>query len=205
MDERGLDFSLRALGDRLGVSSMAPYRHFSDKSAIIDALADEILDRVRVEDPESVDAADELILGYAVRARLALLEHPALVPVVAARPLATETRAQDLALLHATFRRAGFPEAGIPEAVLTMVSITLGLVLYEQQRWAYDRSRGPSYQDDREALIADIVSDPDAAPSGEQIVRGIDSDAWATTIFENAIRDCYEGMKRRAGLAESSS
>lgn len=195
----GLEFSLRALGDRLGVSPMAAYRYFPDKAAIIDALADEVLTRVRVEDPDAIDDADDLILGYASRARRALLEHPALVPVVAARPLATQSRAEDLVLLHATFQRAGFPDAAIPDAVLTLVSITLGLVLFEVQRSAYDRSTGTSYQHARDELLADIGNSPDAPPSGEALVRAMGTDRdWSDSVFEHAIEDCYAGLKRRA-------
>jgi len=40
--ERGPDaFSLSELARRVGVSTAAPYRHFADRDAIIDALADE--------------------------------------------------------------------------------------------------------------------------------------------------------------------
>lgn len=202
VDEQGLDFTLRSLGERLGVSSMAAYRHFEDKSAIIDALADEILGQARVEDPSSVSDPDELILGYAIRARKALLEHPALVPVIAARPLATESRADDLIMLNAAFRYAGFPEESIPRTVLALVSTTLGLVLYEQQRRAYDRARGPSYQEDREALLDEMVVRDDAPVSGEELMRFVVEGSWSDGIFEDTIRDCYDGLKRRAGIGD---
>lgn len=40
--ERGTSgFSLNALARRLGVSTAAPYRHFADRDALLDALADE--------------------------------------------------------------------------------------------------------------------------------------------------------------------
>lgn len=40
--ERGPDaFSLSALAHRVGVSTAAPYRHFADRNALLDALADE--------------------------------------------------------------------------------------------------------------------------------------------------------------------
>lgn len=42
LSERGpVGFSLNALARRLGVSTAAPYRHFADRDALLDALADE--------------------------------------------------------------------------------------------------------------------------------------------------------------------
>lgn len=42
ISEHGLEkVSMRGLGQRIGVSRMAPYRHFSDKSALLSAIAEE--------------------------------------------------------------------------------------------------------------------------------------------------------------------
>ena len=87
LDERGVEgFTLRALSDRTGYSTMATYRHFASKEEIIDALADRLLDGIRIDDSSEDVDPDELIISYTVRARATLLEHPALVPVIAARP-----------------------------------------------------------------------------------------------------------------------
>ncbi len=203
VDERGLDgFTLRALGERLGVRQMAAYRHFENKAAIIDALADDLLEQVRLDDPAVVSDPDELILGYLRRARTVLLSHPALVPVVAARPLLRSNRAEDLIRLSATFSDAGFPDDTIVESVLTLVSITLGLILYEQQRMTFDRAQGPSYQSDRLALLAEMIERPDAPKVSEDLTRRIVDGGWGAEVFETTIDDVYRSIKRRAGAGD---
>lgn len=202
VDEGGLEgFTLRALGERLGVRQMAAYRHFENKAAIIDALADQLLEQVRLDDPTVVTDPDELILGYLRRARSVLLAHPALVPVVAARPLVRSNRAEDLIRLSATFSDAGFPDETIVESVLTLVSITLGLIVYEQQRMTFDRAQGPSYQTDRLLLLAEMIERPDAPKVSEDLMRRIVAGDWGAEVFETTITDAYESIKRRAGAA----
>ncbi len=202
IDERGVDgFTLRALGERLGVSQMAAYRHFKGKAAIVDALADRLLEEIKLDDPSEVPDPEDRILGYVRRARSVLLAHPALVPVVAARPLVRATQADDLIELHATFSAAGFPDETIVESILSLVSVTLGLILYEQQRTAFDRAQGPSYNEDRLSLVEDLASRPDAPEvSTDLIVRILRGD-WLDGVFETTITDCYRALLQRARAA----
>lgn len=78
--ERGLDgFSLSALARRLGVSTAAPYRHFADRDALIDALCVEgyeefgaALDRAArsTDDPRArLDALGVAYLRFAAEHR----------------------------------------------------------------------------------------------------------------------------------------
>lgn len=198
VDERGLEgFSLRALGARLGVSQMAAYRHFHSRAAIIDALADQLLEEIRLDDPRDIADPDERILSYARRARSVLLAHPALVPVVTARPMLRRNRADDLIDLAATFSEAGFRDDAIVSSVLTLVSVTLGLILYEQQRAAYDRAEGPSYQQDRLAVLAELIDRPDAPVPSEDLMRAIVDGDWNAQVFESTISDLYAVLKQR--------
>jgi len=200
VDEHGLEgFTQRALGDRLGVSQMAVYHYFPTKTAIIDALADEILAGIRLADgPDELDP-DEVIVGYALRARHALLAHRALVPVIVARPMAQASRADDLALLFATFEAAGFASDDVVDAVLMMSSVVLGLILYESQRGIYDRAHGLTYGDDRSALAAELADDPSA------VVALVEqwSDDRGDDAFGAAVRALYEGLKLRAGVGST--
>ena len=58
-DRRG-EFSMRALGDQLGVDPMAIYRHFEDKNALLDALVDSALADLVPSPPEAGAPADRL-------------------------------------------------------------------------------------------------------------------------------------------------
>lgn len=77
-DTRG-DFSMRALGDKLGVDPMAIYRHFKDKDALLDALVDAALADLAPAPPEwgtPVERVRRLCLDF----RAALRAHPGLAP-----------------------------------------------------------------------------------------------------------------------------
>lgn len=201
VDEEGIEgLSLRALGQRLGVSHMAAYRHFADKDAIIDALADQLLAGIRLEDPASVTDLDELVLGYIFRARAALLEHPALVPVIAARPLLRATAPDDLVRLYDTFRAIGFPDDDVVPSILSLVSVTLGLILYEQQRASYDSSRGGRYGRRRRQLVAALDAQDHVPEPAAEMPLAFGDREWAEQVFARTISDCWDGLRRRAGL-----
>ncbi len=58
--ERGVqDLSLRELAREVGVSHGAPRRHFPDRQALLDALAESGFERLRVELQAAVDGAGE--------------------------------------------------------------------------------------------------------------------------------------------------
>lgn len=195
IDRDGLDgFSLRALGRSLGTSQMAAYRYFGGKAEILNALADQLLDEIRLSDPSSVPDPKERILGYCHRARSVLLQHPALVPVVAARVQATQ--AADVAELVVTFSAAGFPDDFIFEAVSTLMAVTLGLVLYEQQRTAHN-----SLQGDRDTEESRKLEDePVEVGSGpaQELAEIIGSEPWFEQLFTRVLHEQYAALQHRA-------
>ncbi|MCW5952111.1 MAG: TetR/AcrR family transcriptional regulator [Propionibacteriaceae bacterium] len=88
MLEAGEPFSLRAVARRAGVSTAAPYRHFSDREALEAALAVKGLRELTAEliegnqAPASAAEVGELAVGYV---RFAL-RHPALFRLMFGRP-----------------------------------------------------------------------------------------------------------------------
>src|SRR5512139_3004146 len=51
-DEEGIDaVSMRRLGQRLDVEAMSLYKHVADKEAILDGIADLVMEEVEVPDP----------------------------------------------------------------------------------------------------------------------------------------------------------
>lgn len=73
-DTRG-DFSMRALGEQLGVDPMAIYRHFPNKDAVLDALVDAALGDLTPAPPEAASPIERL-RQLCVDFRLALRSHP---------------------------------------------------------------------------------------------------------------------------------
>lgn len=81
--------SMRRLGDRLGVSSMAVYRHVGGRDALVDALVDRMvdamLDRPDVR-PRPTDDWRVFLTRLAHGVRQIALEHPGVFPLVATHP-----------------------------------------------------------------------------------------------------------------------
>jgi AcrR family transcriptional regulator len=70
VDERGIDgFTLREVARRAGVSHNAPYHHFADKAALIEALAIEGYEGLRADEQAALEAA----AGRPIRERIVAL------------------------------------------------------------------------------------------------------------------------------------
>lgn len=85
IDESGINaLTMRALGHHLGVDPMAPYRHFANKTEILDAAADRIVADIAAPDL-ALDWNDQLV-ALALDARRALLARPTMARYLAVRP-----------------------------------------------------------------------------------------------------------------------
>jgi AcrR family transcriptional regulator len=74
LETEGLDgFTTRKLGDALGVRASALYRHYPDKRALLDAMANRILEKVNVDLPTG--PWDQQGTALADRLRQVLLAH----------------------------------------------------------------------------------------------------------------------------------
>ena len=79
------DMSLRAIARNVGVSATALYRHFPDKQALLQALAQEGLDKLGAEQRSAIDAAGGGVDSFAAAGRTYVrfaLAHPALFRLV---------------------------------------------------------------------------------------------------------------------------
>lgn len=106
--ERGhLDFTLREIARRAGVSHGAPYRHFPDRAALVTALATEGLDELGARLRAALAAAgDDFEARFLAAGRAYVrfaLEHAALFSAM----FADEMREPDAALAEAKQRTFG--------------------------------------------------------------------------------------------------
>ena len=135
VDEEGLSaLSLRSLGKRLGVSQAAFYRHFPDKAALLEGIAEQVwrltfesfLDRVDTGafDPESTptptptaseppeDALTSPLViymrTYAHCLAQTLRSHPGAVMLLLTHPMSTPEQLALLAQVFVTLARHGF-------------------------------------------------------------------------------------------------
>ena len=96
----GGDLSLRALARQAGVSHAAPRRHFADKQALLDALAEDGFERLGGELREAMSAAEgfnERLLAFARAYVRFATEHAALLELMFAgkhRPGAADSLRQ---------------------------------------------------------------------------------------------------------------
>ena len=77
-DTRG-DFSMRGLGEKLGVDPMAIYRHFQDKDALLDALVDSALAELAPL-PSRAGTPVERLRQLCLDFRATLSTHPGVAP-----------------------------------------------------------------------------------------------------------------------------
>lgn len=149
LDEEGLDgLTMRALAARLGVRPNTLYSHVESKSALVEALLDDVLAEVRA--PDDTDWRVGLH-GLMTATHDALLAHPALVPLFLGRgsrgPNAQRLSDEVTALLE----RGAITGPSAREALRVMVVYTIGFAAYVVQ---------PGFEDagDPEARRAELVA-----------------------------------------------
>jgi AcrR family transcriptional regulator len=157
LDDAGLDgLTMRGLGEVLGVRAGALYRHFPSKQALLDAMAERIL--------ESIDLTlepgpwDERGLVLAGRLRHALLRHRDGARVVAG---AYTTQAHTVRFGNtsvALLREAGLPPQQAAWAVAAVSQYVIGHTIEEQARANLVDSGAWSKKMDAFAGLADDVA-----------------------------------------------
>ena len=148
VDEEGLSaLSLRSLGKRLGVSQAAFYRHFPDKAALLEGIAEQVwrltfesfLGRVDTGafDPESAPTptvseptedtpASPLLTymrTYAHCLASTLRSHPGAVMLLLTHPMSTPEQLSQLARVFLTLARRGFTPNADMLGLVNAVSI----------------------------------------------------------------------------------
>ena len=144
VDEEGLSaLSLRSLGKRLGVSQAAFYRHFPDKAALLEGIAEQVwrltfeafLGRVddeaaipthEVSEPTEDTPASPLLMymrAYAHCLASTLRSHPGAVMLLLTHPMSTPEQLALLARVFVTLARHGFTPNADMLGLVNAVSI----------------------------------------------------------------------------------
>jgi AcrR family transcriptional regulator len=130
VDERGLAaMSMRAVAERVGLTSMALYPYVGGKDALLDGLVDLLHMELGAESGLSTVAAADMdwrprlrALGRAVRALAA--RHPGAFPLLLNRSAAGSSWL--VAALRAVLHDAGMPPARIPRMARMLLAFLLG-------------------------------------------------------------------------------
>jgi AcrR family transcriptional regulator len=205
MDAAGVSaLTIRSLAARLGVAPMALYNHVSTKEEILDAAREHGLARLPAADP-GTDAAPwwERIRRINLTFHGALRDHPSLVPLLVARPLAGEVSIDAAEAQLRVLVEAGFPAADAARAHLTLVHYAIG-----QAAWSSPRIETP---DEGRAVIAGLPADryPTLAALAEPLASAtydVDQYAYglelilaglrATHPATSALRGPWRGLDR---------
>ncbi|MPZ63548.1 MAG: TetR family transcriptional regulator [Propionibacteriales bacterium] len=138
IDRDGIDgLSIRRLGQALGRDPMALYRYAPNKAALLDGVAEVVLDQLNVDIPNG-DWTDQLrTIAHSFR-NLAHA-HPHVVPLLVTRPLATPLALRPLGTLRplegilALLTRAGFSPPDALHIYRSFLGFLNGHILNELQ------------------------------------------------------------------------
>ncbi|GAB1818249.1 TetR/AcrR family transcriptional regulator C-terminal domain-containing protein [Herbidospora sp. RD11066] len=181
LDAEGLDgVTTRKLAARLGVRSPTLYWHIPNKAALVNAIAEAILEQQFPEmTPPSPDEPwQEWLIGLAERLRRALLAHPDGARIISASQLSLKMAGiSELAM--STLVTRGIPLRRARLIVLTVLRFTVGYVLEEQT--------GPP---DADALKDfDMAAYAAAYPT---VIGGVTEYFQSGNTVDDLFRDCLE-------------
>ncbi len=163
IDAEGLDaFSTRRLGAALGCEAMAIYWYYPSKEALLDAVVDELVQRIGGGPPPADDWIDALRkLAHAYR-RLAH-KHPNAFPLLATRRFATEGTWRFLEGLFDLARREGLDDRTAARFFRLVSSYCSGVALDELAgiRQADRKSPRPAPADFPRLAVASTFLQPE--------------------------------------------
>ncbi len=143
IDEEGLDaLTMRHLGQRLGRDPMALYRHAPHRSDLLDGVVELVLGQLEV--PSATTDWQDQLRATAHEFRRLALDHPAVVPLLVTRPLATPLglrppgTLRPLEQILALLIEAGFAPVDALHVYRTYVGVLYGHIVNEMQELVVD-------------------------------------------------------------------
>ena len=142
LDDEGLAaLSMPRLGERLGVTAMALYRHVSDRADLESAVVELVLSDLDVEGDTSGDAVGEAvdaeadavdaIATWMRRVRARWLEHPWLGSLLGSSTSLNPSWVTALEHLAHALERAGLPDDEVARELVRISRTTCGIVIQE--------------------------------------------------------------------------
>lgn len=138
VDAEGLEgLTMRRLGQELGRDPMALYRYTPNRAALLDGVAEQVLDELDIPTNGSEWPAELFRIAHDFRALA--LAHPHIVPLLVTRPPMTPLGLRPLGTLRPLERllelltNAGFPPADALHTYRTYFGFLFGSVLNELQ------------------------------------------------------------------------
>lgn len=187
VDQEGLDsLTMRRIAAELGFETMALYRHFPSKAALLDHLVEAILSEMEL--PPAGGDPWQTLESLARGLRRLAHTHPHAFPVVAARPVALRGAMEPVELTLRALGDAGCAEEDLAHAFRYLVSYVYGSV----QRELVDRARATPFGPDHWYDLRRVPPDrfPSIAAASSRFA-GYDFDA----SFDWGLRAALEGLR----------
>lgn len=166
IDRVGLPaLNMRDLGAELGASTMSVYRYFRNKSELLDAVVDLVVEDFAPPPPQSGWRAQARAM--CVRVRAAMLSHPELADLIGREFRRSPTSLRVNAAIIARLGASGVPKALLPDTYWALSSYTTGYTLLEAQA---RRRRRPNVERDtteRVRKLAAVLEGADVVPAEE--------------------------------------
>jgi len=134
------DFTLRELGNRLGVDATAVYRHFADKDDLLREVGDRAMAPVTTDDPT------EDVRRLCSRLRLALIKLPVALSLVAAGPTRRRNELLITEVVVGALRRMGLDNSRAVIAYHAIIEYTLGSAWLDAPLAAKGAQRSATYR-----------------------------------------------------------
>ena len=182
---------MRSLAQRLGVAPNALYSHFADKTALLDALMDDLLGQVPTPPPSAATAWQEDLLRLMRASRRFLLGHPDLIPLFLSRPTRGPNALRLGEATLALLARGGVHGQAAVDALRILLIYTFGFAAQEAPRAA-----DPQPTERRSASEAAFAGAP-AAPHVRQLARPLSRHADDRT-FDKGLRWLLAGIAGQA-------
>jgi AcrR family transcriptional regulator len=129
-DERGLDaVTMAALAQRLGVTTMALYRHVAGKADLLDGLVELLLAEAVQPAPDL--AWPERLAAFANDLRVTARRHPSVFPLLLERPAATAAARRARDAIGVVLADAGIGQERTDQMQRLLSTAVLGFVLSE--------------------------------------------------------------------------
>lgn len=139
------DFTLRELGNRLGVDATAVYRHFADKDDLLREVGDRSMAPVTRGFTTTDDPADD-IRRLCLRLRSALIKSPVALSIVAAGPTRRRNELLITEVVVGALRRMGLPAPRAVIAYHAIIEYTLGSAWLDAPLAAKGAGRASTYR-----------------------------------------------------------
>jgi AcrR family transcriptional regulator len=140
LDREGADaLTMRRLGAELGVEAMSLYRHVASRDALLDAIAERLVDEIEPRTTATAEWA-EALRAFAGEVRGLARRHPAAFSLVGLRVLGTPSALGPVEDVLASLRSSGFTPARAVSAYRLVIAYARGYALSEIAGFAIEPS-----------------------------------------------------------------